>query len=248
MAHQAGFNHPSKGNRYDTIAVGTNLKTALKVKKALTERQRMLMEAAYVMHELGHSLGIEPWTHEGCDNFSFAGSLKNSRNYNAVWGNYRSVMNYYHVIDKKLVDYSDGSHGKNDFDDWGHLYLPTFQVEARIFEGIGFTLPLQDQLNGETLEFDLKGWDYDENLTENFSKTQNGKSALKWAGTSWFVFSKTDTEDKEDCRTVRVYAYPDIYPVDSDWTLSCEGQVDSDGNINFYSQQEEIDKIMDLIS
>lgn len=37
-------------------------------------------------------------------------------------------MNYRYVF--KLVDYSDGSHGENDFDDWGHLDLTQFNGEA----------------------------------------------------------------------------------------------------------------------
>jgi hypothetical protein len=248
MAHQAGFNHPSVSNRYDTIAVGTNLKTAFTVKQAFTERTRMLMEAAYVMHELGHSLGIEPWTHEGCDNFSFSGSLKNRQSYDEVWGNYYSVMNYYHITDKNLVDYSDGSHGENDFDDWDHLYLPTFQLESRIFEGLGFELPLQDQLHGETLELVLQGWDYDENLSNNFTLDMNGWSPIDGQSMTWFVYVKTNEAEQPSNRTIRVYAMPDIAPVDAAWTLSFEGNLNENGNLIFYSQQNEIDNVMDQMS
>ena len=243
FAHQAGFNHPSKGNRYDTIAVGTNLKTEFKVKFAFTPRTQILMEAAYTMHELGHSLGIEPWTHEGCDNFSYVGSRQQRESYDEIWGNYYSVMNYYHITDKTLIDYSDGSHGYNDFDDWSHLYLPTFEVEARVVEGIGFELPLEDQLNGEVLEHDLIGWEYNENLSKEF----NQKSMVKWADTIWFVYEKNDNATQPSNRTIRVYAFPNVYPVDSDWTLSYEGVLDKNGNIQVYSQQSEVQRLLDMI-
>lgn len=200
------------------------------------------------MHELGHSLGIEPWTTEGCDNFSFSGSLKNRQSYDEVWGNYYSVMNYYHITDKSLVDYSDGSHGENDFDDWSHLYLPTFQLESRIFEGLGFSLPLEDQLHGETLEFVLQGWEYDENLSYNFTQDMNGWSPIDGQDMIWFVYVKTDKAEQPSNCTIRVYAMPDILPVDTAWTLSFEGNLDENGDFMFHSQQDEIDDVMEKLS
>ena len=56
-------------------------------------------------------------------------------------GNYRSVMNYYYIYDKTLVDYSDGSHGNGDFDDWSFINLTFFQDNAKVFEDPGFELP-----------------------------------------------------------------------------------------------------------
>lgn len=77
--------------------------------------------ASVFMHELGHNLGIFNSNSPGCDN-------DNSR---FPWqadywkyANYKSCMNYRYVF--KLVDYSDGSHGENDFNDWGHLDLTQF--------------------------------------------------------------------------------------------------------------------------
>ncbi|KAA0006482.1 MAG: hypothetical protein FE045_02985 [Thermoplasmata archaeon] len=81
--------------------------------------------ASVWMHELGHNLGIFSSNSPGCDNDNTrfpwqAGYWK--------YGNYKSCMNYRYVF--KLVDYSDGSHGENDFDDWGHLDLTQFNGEA----------------------------------------------------------------------------------------------------------------------
>ncbi len=74
--------------------------------------------ASVFMHELGHNLGIYHSNTPGCDN----------RNAQFPWQkdfwkyrNYKSCMNYQYVY--RLVDYSDGSHGENDFDDWGRIDL-----------------------------------------------------------------------------------------------------------------------------
>ena len=76
------------------------------------------------MHELGHTLGLM-WL--------------GGHNTNAYyfwqkdwwkWRPYKSVMNYgymYGVI-WDLVDYSDGSRGRNDFDDWSNLDLEYFDI------------------------------------------------------------------------------------------------------------------------
>ena len=80
--------------------------------------------ASVFMHELGHNLGIFHSNSPGCDNDNTRFPWQAD-----YWkyGNYKSCMNYRYVF--KLVDYSDGSHGENDFDDWGHLDLTQFNNE-----------------------------------------------------------------------------------------------------------------------
>jgi hypothetical protein len=78
--------------------------------------------AGIMMHESGHVLGIHRGNTPGCDNRDTYvptqfGWWK--------WANYKSAMNYRYVME--IVDYSDGSHGKNDFDDWARIDLPRFQ-------------------------------------------------------------------------------------------------------------------------
>ncbi|KYK20748.1 hypothetical protein AYK25_04415 [Thermoplasmatales archaeon SM1-50] len=84
-----------------------------------SEKQRAIIYAGAIMHETGHTLNIR---NPGVDN------------HNAVWpwqigywqyGPYKSVMNYRYIY-TDLVDYSDGSRGKNDFDDWGSIDLTYF--------------------------------------------------------------------------------------------------------------------------
>ena len=104
------------------------------------------MLAAGAMHELGHSLGIAPWTIGGNDNFSFAESRQAKQDYLDEWGNYKSVMNYYYIWDKNLVDYSDGSHGYNDQNDWEVFDLTFFQTESKVIEDPGFELPGEEEV------------------------------------------------------------------------------------------------------
>jgi hypothetical protein len=75
------------------------------------EMNRAYVYAGAIMHETGHTLGI-------------FGDIPN-----CVWpwqinywryGPYKSCMNYRYVY-RGVVDYSDGSHGKNDYDDWGNI-------------------------------------------------------------------------------------------------------------------------------
>lgn len=88
------------------------------------EYQRAISYASVMMHESGHTLGIFSGNVPGCDGyysmFPRADWWK--------WLSYRSCMNYQYCY--TLVDYSDGSHGKNDFDDWGHIDLTLFQRDA----------------------------------------------------------------------------------------------------------------------
>ena len=75
-----------------------------------------------MMHETGHTLGIFGSNTPGCDDQdSYYMDMKNWWK----WRNYQSCMNYGKVY--CVVDYSDGSRGKNDFDDWARIDLTLFQ-------------------------------------------------------------------------------------------------------------------------
>ncbi|MEM0492382.1 MAG: hypothetical protein QXS02_00255 [Candidatus Thermoplasmatota archaeon] len=145
IANSAGFCHPSEYNRYDTMAVGTARSIMLK-RGGFTPRAERILLAAMVMHELGHSLGIAPWNTPGNDNASFTESKAAKQDYLEKWGNYKSVMNYYYIYDKKLVDYSDGSHGEGDQNDWEKFDLTLFKKECKVIEDPGFTLPGKEEV------------------------------------------------------------------------------------------------------
>jgi len=86
-----------------------------------TQRERVY--AAVIMHETGHTLGIFRGNTPGCDNGK---TVKPSQYDYWKYGPYKSVMNYRYVY-SGMVDYSDGSRGKNDFNDWDTLDLTFFQ-------------------------------------------------------------------------------------------------------------------------
>jgi len=75
--------------------------------------------ASAYMHETGHTFGFNPIG--GHDRDSFYPWQINWWK----WRPYRSCMNYGYMYTS--VDYSDGSRGKNDFDDWDRIDLTYFQ-------------------------------------------------------------------------------------------------------------------------
>ncbi len=81
--------------------------------------------ASAMMHELGHTFGLDLLFPLGCDLFLTAkpGSLAYR-----LFVNYRSCMNYRYVY--KYLDYSDGSHGFLDHDDWGGLDFDFFHKRS----------------------------------------------------------------------------------------------------------------------
>ena len=82
--------------------------------------------ATVFMHELGHTLGLFHDVYPAIDNESsiipFAIPLLKGQ---ITYRNYRSCMNYQFAW--QVLDYSDGSHGRGDFDDWDHVNLSFFQ-------------------------------------------------------------------------------------------------------------------------
>ncbi|MGC9308019.1 MAG: hypothetical protein ACP5FL_04495 [Thermoplasmatota archaeon] len=79
-----------------------------------------IIYASVFMHETGHSLNIR---NPGVDNFD---AIYPWQPEYWKYRGYRSCMNYGHTY--TLVDYSDGSRGMNDFDDWGTLDLAYFNL------------------------------------------------------------------------------------------------------------------------
>lgn len=91
------------------------------VRNPIAGTKDVVYASAY-MHECGHTLGIFHGNTPGCDDqeSKFPWQLNWW-----IWRPYKSVMNYGYMY--QIVDYSDGSRGKNDFDDWNRLDLTFFQ-------------------------------------------------------------------------------------------------------------------------
>jgi len=86
-----------------------------------TAKRRAVSYASVYMHELGHTLEINiPGGHDKKAQAPWQPQYWK-------WRAYKSCMNYGYTY--VLVDYSDGSRGKNDHDDWSNLDLVAFQRE-----------------------------------------------------------------------------------------------------------------------
>lgn len=75
--------------------------------------------ASAYMHELGHTFDFHPIPGHTEDCYYF---------WQIGWwlvGSYKSCMNYRYMY--YTIDYSDGSRGKNDFDDWERMDMTSFQ-------------------------------------------------------------------------------------------------------------------------
>jgi hypothetical protein len=122
IANKAGFTHPSEFNMYDSLAISTEYNWLYSLfRKAFTQRTKILSQTSELMHELGHTLSIRHETYPGCDNFSYAAGGAQKKVFLETWGNYKSVMNYYYFWIYSVVDYSDGSHGLGDTNDWATI-------------------------------------------------------------------------------------------------------------------------------
>jgi hypothetical protein len=82
--------------------------------------------ACYIMHETGHTLGIDVFNPFGCDNIR---TIRPWQLMYWIFANYKSVMNYKYT--HYILDYSDGSHGLFDHDDWGSLDFNWFQFREK---------------------------------------------------------------------------------------------------------------------
>jgi len=229
---QPAFNHPAKFNRYDAIHTVNNFRLNF-LFKAYTPRVQRLVLAALVQHELGHSFGITPWSFEGCDNLSY---YEDEAQFLEEWGNYYSCMNYYYLNQMQkglffdLTDYSDGSRGYHDQNDWEVLYLPAFQTESRVIEEVFFEPPCVDKVVGEELFFKPSGWNYSNDLTNQYEKMMGDWSPLEPIKVDWYVYEKIDSALFLSNRTIRIYAKSRV-PF-SEWILSQEAHLDDEGNIH----------------
>jgi parallel beta-helix repeat protein len=84
--------------------------------------QRNFLIVAGSMHELGHTFGLIAKRFIGIDDKATLKPI-----YKQFWESftYRSVMNYLYTY--SFLDYSDGSHGPHDFNDWGNINFSFFK-------------------------------------------------------------------------------------------------------------------------
>jgi len=92
----------------------------LKEKNPMLSRGQLIVGGA--VHHLGHTLGLLADTHSGIDN------LDTLNPFSLQWWkhrNYKSCMNYQYKY--RLFNFSDGTNGEGDYDDWDNLELGFFK-------------------------------------------------------------------------------------------------------------------------
>jgi len=133
-AHGGGWCHPQDfRNYYDVIVVPCNFKFNVnQLSVAISPRVQRIGRAVEIIHELGHSCGFTGDYSDGVDNSS--AKAGNPPDY--PWLDYKSVMNY-DYFGQRFFDYSDGTNGEYDKDDWSNLDIGFFQRPSPYMEGFG---------------------------------------------------------------------------------------------------------------
>ncbi len=246
-----GFITPVKYNRFDAIYVSNDFNSMM-TRIAFTPREIRVMLAKAILHELGHSLGLMPGIFPGIDLMSrkFGDRYPNMPDdeYNAYLEKYYSVMNYQYIYNKPwfysenksyLFDYSDGSNGlPYDWNDWEHIYLPTFQTDVPAYEDPSIETFEDFKPVKDYPELVAKGWKHDENLTEKYAKELEKFVLIKNTNAKIQVLIKEDAKENE--YNLRIYAKPNVDPVFAVYSLVAEGKLVGN-KIEFYSQQALID-------
>jgi hypothetical protein len=109
-------------SRYHDKMSARTLKNILNTMVLNDAKRKAQVYASVLMHETGHVLGINRGNTPGCDNRD---TYTPSQTGWWTYAPYRSCMNYRYLFE--ILDYSDGSRGKNDFDDWNRIDLTRFQ-------------------------------------------------------------------------------------------------------------------------
>jgi hypothetical protein len=255
MAYNAGVNTASEYNNYDHVIMDSSPKKMFLNRFAFTPKRMRVVVAQGLLHELGHSLGIVPLLHYGVDNMP-NGNIQwpdaiSDEEWAKINEQYKSVMNYnymYSVFNRNFFEYSDGTHGDYDYDDEANLYLPTFQMDAAIVESpdvrnIGFSELEWTDKNPDPI---YEGWILNENLTEAYVEELKTfrfdiDNAVDY---NYRIYVKSVENGKNT--HVRIYTKPVIDPP-ALWTLIKEGELKDDGSIEWYSFDEEVCNLMDLI-
>ncbi len=254
LGHKGGYNHPAKNNVYDCTYIPHDpllpYKPFKKIKAFInygnigTKRGNRVQLAAIVMHELGHSIGIGVSPFEGVDNTSYFLPRFPGKNYPYV--DYRSVMNYQCIYDDRVLDYSDGSNGPPyDQNDWEKIFVAGFQYNDALIEEPFFEPPGHDKYVFDGLEPAATGYILDENLTQDVIEMMGDYSPVDPITVDWVALKLNEKDTYPDYRDIKILVK--LGSPEGKWVQYAEGELDSEGKIQFYSQQDVIDEIMELI-
>jgi len=158
-------------------------------------------------------------------------------------------MNYQCIGDTKLLDYSHGTNGPPyDQNDWEMISLSYFQFNKELVPE-----PANRDFHDSNIfvwgenEVGVTGYEYDENLTQNFISLIGSYSPVDPIEVEWKVFRLIDKEDYPNLKEIKILVKTKYVPYSS-WSEYAEGDLDSEDNFLFYSQQSIIDDVMSKIS
>jgi hypothetical protein len=146
-----------------------------------------------------------------------------------------------------VLQYSDGSNGPPyDQNDWELIFVADFQYNGILVEEPYFEPPGFDKIvYGETGR-GVTGYAYDEELTKEFTESMGDWSPVEPIKADWLVFKLEDKEKYPDYKEIKVLVTPAGVPL-AEWAEYAEGELDSEGEIQFYSQQALIEETLELI-
>jgi len=249
----AGFITTCDYNHFDAVHVGNNIYDTFIIRRSITPRTIRLTFASAVLHELGHSMGLLPITFEGNDIMNPVGVRYPSMDpgdYEKFLEQYHSIMNYKYTYEKTLFDFSDGSNGPPyDQNDWDVIYLPSFEIDSLSYEEAVDETFEDFEVSNEYPGIVLKGWEYDEDLTEKYAREYKDLEYEKTSkDTSIKILKRVDVKD-ENQFDIRVYAKPEVDPVYSIYSLIAEGKLNKkDDSIKLYSFDELYDEAINILN
>jgi hypothetical protein len=255
LGHGGGFQHPSKGNVYDTTQIsyasGNFFRPIQKIKDYVllglvpTDRGKRVALGSLILHEMAHSCSVDAdnCAFEGIDNISYGLALFPNKEYKDTWGQYHSVLNYLYANGPKIFDLSNGDNGPPyDQNDWGYMFIGYFQYNANLVEE-----PYYEPTAGENLVMNEKpgvtGYMYDENLTEKFEQYIGEWSPIDPIQVNWSVYKLIDNVNNPYSHGIKVLAQPKIKTTQQ-WVFYGDGDLDLNGNLLFYSYEDILEEKM----
>lgn len=261
VAANAGFISPGDFNYYDHIVVDTGQKVTLKRLGFTPKYQRVLL-AKGILHEMGHSLGLMPYTFYGVD--ILTGQWKDrwpnqltEAEYENYCEQYYSIMNYGYIFGKnkkqiRCFDYSDGSNGPPfDQNDWEHIYVPAFKTSQSAYEEAQPKIDnIFEDIEVVTKNPDMKrnGWSIESNLSNDYNDVFDRLTFVDNTDCDFLVLVKEDSDWEENEKQIAVYAKPNVEPTVTTWTLVVEGSYNEYENSLFiYSFQQIYEELISLL-
>ncbi|MBS3778298.1 MAG: hypothetical protein KGY50_03275, partial [Candidatus Thermoplasmatota archaeon] len=254
---RGGYQHPAKGNVYDTIFIWDVPFDPIHVKnqfeawvgfgRSPTPRGVRIGQAGLILHELGHFGGLVQDYFEGVDKLSprvgaAAFDILKPQEYKETWGQYRSVMNY--VYTQRMIDYSNGQNGEPyDFNDWENFHLggwggvsPVLEEAYYLVYGEEWKEKREKVIDKNISEIEtppITGYVYDENLTEEFKNEVGDWSPNTRWDVEWQVHRLVKQDLFPEYKDVKILVSPkDIESkYHNSWSLYIEGDFDNEGNI-----------------